>query len=85
MEPSFAGKVTVQGANLADGTPLWFQLGGRNIVSTAVFESNSPGTLIQPGEWGEWPSYLIAPKAGCYYLEAKWNGGSWKLNIAVGR
>jgi len=35
-------------------------------------------------QWAEFPGSLTILKAGCYYLEATWPGGSWHITFAAG-
>ena len=83
LEPQQEASVTLRGSNLADGTPLWFELAGAPPATEAVFDPRAPGIPVQHGQWREWPSYLYAPVAGCYVLEARWPGGSWRLMFAA--
>jgi len=79
--------VTLHGGNLQTGTLLWFQIG---TPSTAPVLDPRPdeAQITQsgyPAEAVEWHSYLYIPAAGCYYLEADWPGGHWRITFAAGR
>lgn len=83
--------VHLQGGNLRTGTSLWFQIGDQNPepspildprpAEQAIAESGDPN----PPQAVGWRSYLYIPTAGCYYLEADWPGGSWRITFAAGR
>jgi len=83
--PDYTQLVTIRGVNLRTGTPLWFQVTG-NPTTVAVLDPKHPD---HPGsavgiDWAEWGSYVFIPQAGCYYLQASWPGGSWRINFAAG-
>lgn len=83
--PAFTQKVTFHGANLRIGTPLW--LSADNVpeeTTTLVLDPQDPTIVNRPGDWVEFPGGLDIPTAGCYYLQANWNGGSWKVIFAAG-
>ena len=85
LGPSFAGRVTIHGANLADGTPLW--MSADNVPDTAtslVLDTRDPTVVNRPGDWVEFPGGMDIPKAGCYYLQANWPGGSWRITFSAG-
>ncbi len=85
LGPSFAGKVTFHGANLVDGTPLW--LTADNVPDTTtslVLDTSDPTVVNRPGDWVEFPGGMDIPKAGCYYLQANWPGGSWRITFSAG-
>jgi hypothetical protein len=83
LRDDFKEAVNISGANLVDNTPIWF----------GIMEAKpNPNPVLDPVNRrnpyparNEFPSYIYIPKAGCYYLEAKWSTGSWRINIAVGR
>jgi len=77
--------VVLRGGLLSGGTPLWFRIGARTPTMTPVLDPQHPGTSTGSDVgWAEFPSYLLIPKAGCYYLEAQWPGGSWRITFAAG-
>jgi hypothetical protein len=84
--PDYTQLVTIQGGNLRNGMPLWIQVTG-NPATSAVLDPKHPD---HPGssvgiDWAEWGSYVFIPQAGCYYLQASWPGGSWRIDFAAGR
>ena len=72
--------VTLHGGSLHDGTPLWFQIGNQDLTLSPVLDPGNAGE--QP--WTSFPSYIFIPQAGCYYLEAHWSSGSWRITFAAG-
>jgi hypothetical protein len=88
IEPEHEGALTVSGTNADDGRPIWFKTSGRFILGPTtelVLDPQNPGIPVQHGQWKEWPSTFYIPKAGCYLLEARWNGGSRRLPFAAGK
>lgn len=78
VEPGQKESISLTGYNRSDYQPVWFLMS--KVDTTPFFSANSSSTYYE-----EYPSNLFFPKAGCYDLVAKWNGGGWKLTIAVGR
>jgi hypothetical protein len=84
--PAYTGIVTFHGANVQDGTPLWLgtdETGG-SATTSLVLNPQNPNVVNRPGDWVEFPGALDIPRAGCYYLEADWAGGSWSITFAAG-
>ena len=85
LGPSFTGKVTFHGANLADGTPLWLAADNvPDMTTSLVLDTSDPKVVNRPGDWVEFPGGLDIPRAGCYYLQANWPGGSWRIIFSAG-
>jgi len=85
LGPSYTGIVTFHGANLTDGTPLW--LTADNVPDTTtslVLDTRNPTVVNRPGDWVEFPGGMDIPRAGCYYLQANWPGGSWRITFSAG-
>jgi len=80
--------VQLHGGSLRTGTPLWFQI-GEPASTTPILDPRPDEQQIaqsgNPTEFVEWKSYLYIPGAGCYYVEADWPGGSWRVTFAAGR
>ncbi len=84
---SYQGQVTIQGANLSDGSPVY--LDAQDAVttgpsSTLLLDTRSPTIANRGPQWTQFPGGLTIPKAGCYSLEATWSGGSWRMTFAAG-
>ena len=85
--PNYTHLVTLHGANLRSSAPIWFQFLDEDPTTSAVLDPqhpNHPGSAVG-GDWNEWGSYVFVPSAGCYYLEARWPGGHWRITFAAGR
>jgi len=83
--PNYTHPVVLGGGSLSGGTPLRFQIGDQTPTAAPVLDPRYPGTNTGSDVgWAEFPSYLLIPKAGCYYLEASWPGGSWRITFAAG-
>jgi len=83
--PDYTQLVTIRGGELRSGTPLWFQFAGNPTTSPVLDprHPDHPGSSVGT-DWAEWGSYVFIPRAGCYYLQASWLGGSWRINFAAG-
>jgi len=83
--PNYTHSVTLHGGSLRNGTRLWFQFGDQAPTMTPALEPQHPGTITGSDVgWAGFPSYLLIPRADCYYLEAQWPGGSWRISFAAG-
>ena len=93
VEPGFTEPVAVRGTRLDDGSPLWIGvLGPGQIVNqatplvTVVLDPKRPAIPKNESDgWAEWHAVFYIPVAGCYFLEATWPGGSWRLTFAAGQ
>lgn len=85
LGPSYSGKVTFHGASLTDGPPLWLNADNVPDATTSlVLDTSDPKVVNRPGDWVEFPGGLDIAKAGCYYLQANWPGGSWRITFSAG-
>lgn len=89
--PRYMGRVTVQGSDIDDHTPLAIQLGNDTPTVITYLDPEHPNHQSALGsDWAEWGSYLIIPKAGCYRLEVSWlasgtqPAGHWEITFAEG-
>ncbi len=83
----YQGIVTITGTNLRDGSFLYPQAQDSALASTPtilLLDTRSPTIANRTDTWLQFPGGLIIPKAGCYILEAKWSGGSWRIPFAAG-
>lgn len=85
MQSGYTHPITLEGGNLRNGTLLWFQIGQQNPSTSPVLDLLHSGQQPGAGSGLNWPSYVYIPTAGCYYLEAKWPGGHWRIIFAAGR
>jgi len=84
IDPSYTGEVQLQGFNVQDNSPIYFEFD--ELTTLATLNSDEPGGFADGLEaWAFFPSYMWVSKAGCYRLQAEWDGGLWQQVIAVGR
>lgn len=76
------GPITISGAD-ARGRPLLVAPEGAKPRPTVRFEPARADATASG--FVEFPSYVYFPGAGCYVLNARWNGGRWRLAFAAGR
>ncbi len=84
MPPGYRGKVMLHGTELRSGLPLWFD-GRSGKTRTLVLD---PRWVLLPtspkGTWATFAATMHVLKAGCYYLDARWPGGQWRMTFAAG-
>ncbi len=84
--PNYPNSIILQGKNLRDGAPLWFQLADQAATTTLILNPGAPHAVSWLGSgWAEWSSAVYIAVAGCYSLEAIWPGGQWQLIFAAGK
>lgn len=84
VSPSYTGEVKIQAYNLADNSPMYFD-SSQDLSTTMTLNSAKPGGFVTGlDNWAFFPSNVWVSKAGCYRLEAEWDGGLWQQVIAVG-
>ncbi len=85
--PNYTHLVTLHGANLQSGARIRFQFLDGDPTTSPVLDPQDPdhpGSAVG-GDWNEWGSGMFLPTTGCYYLEASWPGGHWRITFAAGR
>jgi hypothetical protein len=87
VAPKIESPVRVVGGELGGSQSLWFEVAERDDkpVSAAVLDPARPGVPPSVDGYKEFPSYVYIPRAGCYFLEARWPGGHWRLVFGLGR
>jgi len=84
VSEAYKGEVTIQAYNLADHSPMYFEFTAEP-EPLAVLNPARPGGFVNGMQgWAFFPSLIWVSKAGCYQLEATWDGGMWRQVIAVG-
>ena len=82
--PGYRLPIRVHGGTLDGRMPLWFQVGEQLPTTSPVLDPLHP--VVTGNTWGElFTSYIFIPKAGCYFVEASWPGGTWRLAFAAGQ
>jgi len=87
VEATYKGRVSIHGASLRDGIPLRPEAESEAETSTPtllVLDTQAPNIPNRTAQWTEFPGGLAIPEADCYYLEADWPGGSWRITFAAG-
>jgi len=85
--PHYNQSVTLHAGSLRDNTLLKFDFSPVEPVTVSpVLNPQTPNHPVSAigADWEEWGSYLFLPGAGCYYLEASWPGGHWRITFAAG-
>jgi hypothetical protein len=86
VKSSIQGPIAIRGANLSNGLPLRPDAEAASpdsIPTVLILNPSNPDAQYQ-GQFIEFPGGIDIPKAGCYYLEADWPGGSWRITFAAG-
>jgi hypothetical protein len=88
-ETNFAGDIVLRAGIASSSFPLWFsRQSSSNLVRTVTLHPLDPSLsnhTTGDQQWSATLVYLYIPRAGCYYLDASWNGGSWVAYFAAGR
>ncbi len=87
VQNNVKGLVRIHGTNLRDGSLLRPDAEQEAPTSTStllVLDPQDPNLTNRVDQWAEFPGGLTIPEAGCYYLEAQWPGGSWRITFAAG-
>ncbi len=85
VSQSYQGTVRVRGFNVQDGSPIYINWNGNELLTTAAFDASKSFSYVQGLEgWAFFPSIVWVSKAGCYRIEVEWNSGSWSQIIAAG-
>lgn len=84
---SFKGRITLYGAGLYDRAPVWFEIATHpRAERRPILDLRHPPANSQPAPgYADFPGDLYVPRAGCYYIEARWPGGGWRITFAAGR
>jgi hypothetical protein len=82
---SYPGEVRIRGVNIDDDSPIYFEIGDHELREVATLNPDQPGGYVtELDALAFFPSHMWVSKAGCYRLEAEWDGGLWQQIIAVG-
>jgi hypothetical protein len=85
VSPTLKANVAVRAGLLESRRPLWLEIEGQKPSTRPVLDPKHPGVPPVPGEARQFPSYLYFPRAACYFLEASWPGGRWRMVFGAGR
>ena len=88
LADSFKGRVTLRGRDVHGGAPVQFMVPGpRHSIPAPVLVYDVAALralTARPQHPLEVPSDIAVPHAGCYALDARWLGGTWRLYFAAG-
>ncbi len=75
---------------VGSGFPLWFGFDQheKHLIASYQFspgDSSVSNHTTDDQQWNMQPINLYIFQAGCYYLQASWDGGSWVVFFAAGR
>jgi len=85
VKTNYEGEVQLHGYNVADDSPMYFSLNANAPITAVTLNPKIPGAFAAGSEqFANFPSYVWVSKAGCYLIEAQWDGGLWRQTIAVG-
>jgi hypothetical protein len=85
LRSPFTGPVTLTGTNLRDDSPLWLSGSQQTEPATSldvtvkIFNDLSGSSQLLV-----WGITLYIPSADCYMLDARWQGGEWRVPFAAG-
>lgn len=78
----YAGPTTISGGSVDGHGDVAFGQ-GESVVSTLMLDTRAPQSRMVT--WGEWQMVIYLPGPGCYYVQARWPGGGWRVTFAAGR
>jgi hypothetical protein len=87
---AYHGEVTFSGHGLDDGLPLYpvarYYVAAKSTPTRLVVDPNAADvTQAYPDpNWAVFVGGITVPHAGCYQLEARWQGGGWQIIFAAG-
>lgn len=87
---NFSGAITLQGGIAGSIFPLWFGFDPheKELIYSYQYrpaDSSLSNHTTDDQQWTVRPINLYIPQAGCYYLQATWDTGSWTVYFAAGR
>jgi hypothetical protein len=85
VRPDQAQPLMIQGSGSSSEGPVLFALPENDPTKTFQLDPADAGVPLEKGHWLEYPSYAYFPRAGCYRLSARWEGGGWDLGFGFGR
>jgi hypothetical protein len=87
---AYHGEVTFSGHSLDDGLPLYpvarYPVAAKSTLMRLVVDPNAADvTQAYPdSNWAMFVGGITVPHAGCYQLDAQWQGGAWQIIFAAG-
>lgn len=85
VSESYRGEVKISGYNVKDHSPLYINWKDDILETTAALNPKKSFSFVNGMQgWAFFPSIVWVSKAGCYNIEAEWEGGAWRQIVAVG-
>lgn len=88
IHKDFTESAIIKGGSLQGNNPLWFNNFDKPPFTVFSISKNTPPVLPLIGASTDYsygfPSLIYIPRAGCYFLEANWSDGSWKVIFSAG-
>lgn len=86
VESIYMGTISIYGGSLTDNSPIWFkyEAQGYELSTQLLLDTHNPNAGREHKGWVWFGGYLIIPKSDCYYLEAQWPEGGWRITFAAG-
>lgn len=89
LDATYDGNILIQGGAQDGGALLWFGASAdqewTNTVTVNPRQPVIPGQLSKDGQHVTLTVSVYVPRAGCYFLQADWAGGSWMGYFAAGK
>ncbi|MBX3081869.1 MAG: hypothetical protein KF716_09575 [Anaerolineae bacterium] len=84
VSETYKGEVKLQAYYLTDHSPMYFEFANEPTTLASINPANPGGFTDEMQGCAFFPSLIWVSKAGCYQLEATWDGGMWRQVIAIG-
>jgi hypothetical protein len=90
LQSNYAGDVMLQGGDMNDNAPLFFDTvpadqGLTELLTLKSTDSSLSNHTAGDQSWISFTTNVYIPAAGCYYLSAEWADGSWTVYFAAGK
>lgn len=80
VQPGYQQEVEVRASSATTGGLLYFDLGSGPTTDLVL----NPSTAAVNFGWSTFLGYVYVPAADCYFIEARWSGGSWRVEFPAG-
>lgn len=76
--------VRVRVLRLPSRTPIVIEPNGGSSGTVVTYDPAHPGARGGTENWGQYPTFLRIPSAGCFEMDSQWSGGSWEAIFGAG-
>lgn len=80
VQPGFEQAIQVTASSATTGGLLYFNLGPGPTTDLVL----DPASAAVNSGWSTYVGFVYVPAADCYFIEALWNGGSWRIEFPAG-